>query len=115
MIQSMTGYAASAAESARGTLSLEIRAVNSRYLDVQMRIADELRSLEPLLREQLAARVVRGKIDCRLSFSEGGSPAGSRLNAAMLARLKTLAAEAKRAFPDAAGLRIADVLRWPGM
>jgi uncharacterized protein (TIGR00255 family) len=115
MIQSMTGYAASAAESARGTLSLELRSVNSRYLDVQMRVADELRSLEPSLREQLTARLARGKIDCRLSLGEASTRAGARLNAAMLARLKALAAEAKKAFPGAAALRIADVLRWPGV
>jgi uncharacterized protein (TIGR00255 family) len=115
MIQSMTGYAASAAESARGTLSLELRSVNSRYLDVQLRVAEELRALEPLLREQLTSRLARGKVDCRLSYVEGSARAASQLNEEALARLKALAREAKKAFPKAADLRIADVLRWPGM
>jgi uncharacterized protein (TIGR00255 family) len=66
MIQSMTGYAATTAESARGTLSLELRSVNSRFLDVQMRIAEELRALEPMLREKIGERVARGKVECRL-------------------------------------------------
>ena len=116
MILSMTGYAASTAESPRGTLALELRSVNSRFLDVQMRIAEELRALEPMLRELVAERVARGKIDCRLSFVEGSAPAGAqRLNAAALAQLKALAKEARKAFPKADELRVADVLRWPGV
>jgi uncharacterized protein (TIGR00255 family) len=116
MIHSMTGYASASAESPRGTLAIELRSVNARFLDVQMRVAEELRALEPLLRERIAARVARGKVDCRVFFIEGSVPAGSqRLSTAALARLKTLADEARTAFPDAAALRIADVLRWPGV
>ena len=116
MIQSMTGYAASTAESARGTLALELRSVNSRFLDVQMRVAEDLRALEPMLRELVAERVARGKIDCRLFFVEGSAPAGAQhLNDAALAQLKALAGEARKAFPKAEELRVADVLRWPGV
>src|SRR5260221_230482 len=116
MIQSMTGYAGSAADSARGTLALELRSVNSRFLDVQMRTAEELRALEPMLRELVAERIARGKIDCRLFFVEGSAPAGAQhLNAAALAQLKALAKEARKAFPKADELRVADVLRWPGV
>jgi len=115
MIQSMTGYAAGTADAARGTLALELRSVNSRFLDVQMRVAEELRALEPLLRELVAERVARGKVDCRLSFVESGAPAASQLNDAALSHLKALAAKAQKAFPKADGLRIADVLRWPGV
>ncbi|OGA07590.1 MAG: YicC family protein [Betaproteobacteria bacterium RIFCSPHIGHO2_12_FULL_69_13] len=116
MIQSMTGYAAAAADSPRGTLSLELRAVNSRYLDVQLRVADELRSLEPMLRELIAARVARGKVDCRLWFAAGAvAPARRSLNSAALEELARLAAEAQRALPHAGPLRVADVLRWPGV
>jgi uncharacterized protein (TIGR00255 family) len=115
MIQSMTGYAASTADSARGTLALELRSVNSRFLDVQLRVAEELRALEPMLRERVAERVARGKVDCRLSFVESGAPAPSALNDAALSHLKALAAKAQKVFPKAEGLRIADVLRWPGV
>src|SRR5262245_1309965 len=73
MIQSMTVYAAASAESARGRLSLELRSVNARFLDLQFRVADELRALEPLLREALAARLARGKVDCRFFFNESGA------------------------------------------
>src|SRR5881394_1560820 len=114
MIQSMTGYAATTAESARGTLSLELRSVNSRFLDVQMRIAEELRALEPMLREKIGERIARGKIECRMFLVEGSAPA-TELNEAALGQLKTLAAKAKKAFPKGEALRIADVLRWPGV
>jgi uncharacterized protein (TIGR00255 family) len=116
MIQSMTGYAAAAAESPRGRLSVELRSVNSRFLDLQFRIADELRALEPLLRERIAARLSRGKVDCRMFLSEGAAAQSAQaLDAGALERLRALAAQAQRAFPEAAPLRLADVLRWPGV
>jgi uncharacterized protein (TIGR00255 family) len=111
----MTGYAAASAGSPRGTLSLELRSVNARFLDVQFRIADELRALEPALRELITARLVRGKVDCRLSFAEGGGTAAPRLDREALERLKALADAVRKAVPDAAPLRIADLLRWPGV
>jgi uncharacterized protein (TIGR00255 family) len=111
----MTGYAAATAGSPRGTLSLELRSVNARFLDVQFRIADELRALEPMLRERIGARLARGKVDCRLSRAEGTAEGAPRLNAEALARLKALADAARKAVPDAAPLRVADLLRWPGV
>ena len=112
----MTGYAAGSADSPRGTLSIELRSVNSRFLDLAFRVTDELRALEPLVREMITARVARGKVERRMLLGEARAHAGAeRLDAAALSRLQALAAEAKRAFPDAAGLRVADVLRWPGV
>jgi uncharacterized protein (TIGR00255 family) len=111
----MTGYAAASAGSPRGTLSLELRSVNTRFLDLQFRIADELRAHEPVLRELIGARVARGKVDCRLSFTLGGENPSPRLNSQALERLKALADAARKAFPDAAPLRITDLLRWPGV
>ena len=112
----MTGYAAAAAESPRGRLALELRSVNARFLDLQFRVAEELRALEPVLRELIAMRVARGKVDCRFFLHDsGGATHEQRLNADALERLKQLDAEARKAFPEAAPLRIADVLRWPGV
>lgn len=110
----MTGYALAAAEHPRGALSLELRSVNSRFLDLQFRVAEELRTLEPLLREAISARVARGKLDCRLSFAAGAAGVQS-LDPAALESLRRVAGEAQRAFPQAAPLRLADVLRWPGV
>ena len=111
----MTGYAAASAGSPRGTLNLELRSVNSRFLDVQFRINDELRAHEPMLREAITARVTRGKVDCRLSFGQAETNLSNHLNARALERLKALAEEARKAFPNAEPLRIGDILRWPGM
>ena len=116
MIQSMTGYAAASADTARGTLSAELRSVNARYLDLQFRISDELRALEPMLRELIGARVSRGKLDCRMFLHDAaGAAADGRLNAEALARLRELALEVQRAMPQAAPLSVADVLRSPGV
>jgi uncharacterized protein (TIGR00255 family) len=115
MISSMTGYAAASADTGRGTLGIELRSVNGRFLDLSLRVAEELRALEPMLRETISARLARGKVDCRVFFLESSDHAPERLDAAALARLRALAEEAARAFPGAAPLRIADVLRWPGV
>jgi len=116
MIQSMTGYAAASAASPRGTLSLELRSVNARFLDLQFRVAEELRLLEPMLRELVMARISRGKLDCRVFLNEGMISQGpQRLSSEAISRLRGLAEEARKAFPDAAPLRVADVLRWPGV
>jgi len=114
LIRSMTGYALAAAEHPRGALALELKSVNSRFLDLQLRIADELRAHEPLLREAITARVARGKVDCRLSFAPAAAGAQA-LDPAALEALRRLAEAAQRAFPQAGPLRLGDVLRWPGV
>ena len=115
MIYSMTGYAVTSADSPHGVLAIELRSVNSRFLDMQFRIAEELRSAEPMLREMISARIARGKVDCRLSCADSSKQAPQQLNPQALGRLRNLAAEAAKTFPDAAPLRLADVLRWPGV
>jgi len=110
----MTGYALAAAEHPRGALSLELKSVNSRFLDLQFRVAEELRALEPLLREAITARVARGKLDCRLSFAPGAAGVQS-LDPAALDALRRVAEQAQQAFPQAGPLRLGDVLRWPGV
>src|SRR5260221_3742692 len=112
MISSMTGYAAATEDAAGGALQLELRAVNSRFLDLQFRISDELRALEPMLREMIVARVSRGKVDCRFNWNAAGNAAQPRrLDCDAPAPLKALAPEAANAVPKAPPPRIADVLR----
>lgn len=115
MIQSMTGYAVASADSPSGTLSLELRSVNSRFLDLQFRIADDWRAAEPLLRERIAARLGRGKVDCRLSSAGAAQVAAPTLNAEVLEQLQSLADAVRRRFPEARGLSAGEVLRWPGV
>jgi uncharacterized protein (TIGR00255 family) len=111
----MTGYAQASAGSPRGTLTLELRSVNARFLDLSFRIADELRMLEPALRERIAERLSRGKVDCRLTLTPGAEEEAPELNVRSLERLQMLASAAAKIFPNAEPLRIADVLRWPGV
>jgi uncharacterized protein (TIGR00255 family) len=112
----MTGFAAGTVELARGRLAIELRSVNSRYLDIQCRMAEELRAAEPALREVIASRLTRGKVECRVSFNAitiVGTAAS--LNSVALEHLRRLAKEAEQAFPAAAPMRIGDILRWPGV
>jgi uncharacterized protein (TIGR00255 family) len=115
-IYSMTGYAVAAKELHGGALTVEIRAVNNRYLDIQFRLPEELRAVEPALRELLAAKLTRGKIECRVAIAASATmPAAPDLNEAMLQQLAALNAQVLKVFPQAGSLRAADVLRWPGM
>ncbi|HLX79999.1 MAG TPA: YicC/YloC family endoribonuclease [Burkholderiales bacterium] len=115
MIYSMTGYAVASADSPRGALALELRTVNSRFLDMQFRVAEELRAAEPMLRELISGRIARGKVDCRLSFGNSAPQTQKHLNLQAMTQLRDLTAEAASAFPGASSLRIVDVLRWPGV
>ncbi|KPK18042.1 MAG: YicC family protein [Betaproteobacteria bacterium] len=116
MIYSMTGYASAAREFAYGALNLELRSVNHRYLDLQFRLPDDLRSIEPVLRETLAARLTRGKVECRVTFTAAAAgPRAPQFNDALLRQLVELNTRVRAALPGAVNLSVADVLRWPGM
>ena len=116
MIYSMTGFAAVAAELAQGTLNLELRSVNHRYLDVQFRLNEDFRALEPFMREAILKQLNRGKVECRLNFTERES--GQKLleiNAELLEQLALLNEKVQGHIPDSQSLRVLDVLKWPGM
>ena len=116
MIQSMTGYAALTRESAQGSLSVELKSVNNRFLDLQFRVVEELRPLEPALRELIAARVMRGKLDCRIGYTPAALVGKQlTLNTELLARLAELEGDVRAALPQARPLAAGEVLRWPGM
>jgi uncharacterized protein (TIGR00255 family) len=112
----MTGYAAVTRELAAGTLALELRSVNGRFLDVQFRVAEELRSVEPQLRELVMASLARGKIDCRLAFTPSALARGeAALNSEALSRLGRLSQLVRSVIPDAQPLRVIEALHWPGV
>ncbi len=116
MICSMTGYAVKTRDIERGTLQLELKSVNSRYLDFHFRVSEELRALEMPLRELLTQRLSRGKIECRLSFNAGTARAEQlQLNNELLAALHALGEQVRAQLPAAAPLSVNEVLRWPGM
>lgn len=116
MIYSMTGYAAAAKEFAYGALSVELRSVNHRYLDIQFRLPDDLRAIEAQLRERLAAKLNRGKVECRVTFAAAaGAQQLPGLNEALLQQLIALDTRVRTIFPAAGNLGVSDILRWPGM
>src|SRR6266581_8116220 len=111
MIVSMTGFAAVAADLPGVSLSVELRSVNHRYLDLQLRLPDELRGLESALRERIAAELKRGKVECRVTLNR--STPGATALAVDPARIEQLAAaagEVQRYAPGAAPLSVNEIL-----
>jgi uncharacterized protein (TIGR00255 family) len=116
LICSMTGYATAARELAWGSVSIELRSVNHRYLDVSFRMPDELRVAETALREAIAATVTRGKVECRVAYAlRGGAQKSAELDSTLFEQLLGLNSKVRSALPDARTLGVADILRWPGM
>ncbi len=116
MIYSMTGFAVATAELDSGSLTLELRAVNHRYLDLQLRMPDELRAQESALREAIAAQLTRGKVECRIGYTARQSAQNpAHLNQNMVQQLAIWSAKVREILPDARELGVADVLRWNGV
>ena len=116
MIASMTGFAAAAHESAQGSLGVEVKTVNHRYLEFQTRIPEELRALEPAMREAVAARLTRGKVDCRVTYTPTSTAQRSVApDSQAMAALNAASDEVRRRFPEARGLSVSEVLHWPGV
>jgi uncharacterized protein YicC (UPF0701 family) len=112
-VRSMTGYAHRSEDTPLGRATLELRSVNSRFTDLQFRLGDELRALEPLLRERITALVKRGKVECRMQLrSRDADASGIQLDEALIANLARADARIRELAPDAAPLTVADYLRW---
>ena len=115
-IHSMTGFAAANVDLGRAVLSLEIKSVNSRFLDIGFRLGDDLRALVMPLRERIAARVGRGKVECRgYVQSQSGVASERSPNIDQLVALERLDALVRATLPNAVPLSVAEILRWPGV
>jgi len=114
MIRSMTAYASGERATPWGTLACELRAVNHRFLEIGFRAPDELRALEPQLRERISARASRGKLDLVLRLRPAEGAATLHVDEALLGQLSTIALGAVAHFP---GLRtqFTDLLQFPGV
>ncbi|MCA3175173.1 MAG: YicC family protein [Burkholderiales bacterium] len=114
---SMTGFARSQCEFGGGALVLELRSVNSRFLDLSLRLPDELRGFESVLREKISAFVLRGKVECRLTLQHKQQSSLTQVlpEESVLARLHQWQTRIRELHPDAAPLSVADLLRWPGV
>jgi uncharacterized protein (TIGR00255 family) len=116
-VYSMTGYAsaaaAGAAEDAAATaVSVEARSVNGRFLDLVFRLPDELRGLEPALRELLAGAFRRGKIEVRINTQRDSAEAWPTPTSEQLNRLGRLEGVVQGWLPNARGLSVNEVLQW---
>jgi uncharacterized protein (TIGR00255 family) len=116
MIRSMTGYARAEAQGPWGRLAWELRSVNHRYLDLSLRLPDELRAVENEARQRLGARLSRGKVEGALRFSrEGAQAAPVSLDEAQLRQLQQAVETVKRVLGTATQPDPVRVLSWPGV
>lgn len=106
MIQSMTAFGSANAEASTATLSVELRSVNSRFLDLHFRMPDELRQIEAPLREQIGKALQRGKVEIRVAYARRSTSRSSTLDADFLAQAAAQQALAREYFPN---------LREPGL
>jgi uncharacterized protein (TIGR00255 family) len=115
MTASMTGFAAHSINLDHASVSIDLRSVNQRFLELHFRLADEFRSLEPQLRELINQHLARGKVECRISLTT--PPAASLdngLNPVVLERLSHWQADVLERLPNSALLSVNEILRWPG-
>ncbi|MDO9220960.1 MAG: YicC/YloC family endoribonuclease, partial [Thiobacillus sp.] len=111
----MTGFAAHSINLEHASVNFDLRSVNQRYLELHFRLADEVRVLEPQLRELIQQRLTRGKVECRVSLTPiSTATPDNGLNPVILERLAHWQAEVQQRLPDSAPLSVNDILRWPG-
>ena len=116
MLHSMTGFARESVETGLGTLTWEIRAVNHRYLDVQLKLPEDLRPKEQAFRRQASATLGRGKVECSLYFrSATDQQSEMPLDMDLVELLGARLAEISARIPDAAPVNPVEILRWPGV
>ncbi|MBI0094243.1 MULTISPECIES: YicC/YloC family endoribonuclease [Gilliamella] len=116
MISSMTAYARKEINQSWGTASWELRSVNQRYLETYIRMPEQFRSLEPIIRERLRGRLTRGKIECNLRFEL--DPASQHQELSLnedLARQVLSAVNWIKTEYKSGDVNPIDVLRWPGV
>ena len=115
MINSMTGFASAQQDFGRERINLELRAVNHRYLDLQFKMADDLRVLEGEMRESIAGAVARGKLECRVYIQAIAEQSGLHLNRELVDELAAINSDLTTEYPHLHALSVADILRFPGV
>ena len=114
MIRSMTAYASAETTGPTGTLSCELRTVNHRYLELSPRLPDDLRNFESLLRERIAVKLSRGKLDITVRRTSDARSEALQVNRTLLLRLSELNLDMAALFP---GMQVefTELLRFPGV
>ncbi len=114
MIRSMTAFAAGERNTAWGTLSCEVRAVNHRFLELGVRLPDELRAVEPAIRERVAKLVSRGKVELGMRLRNGDHDEMLQLNPARVSHLAALGRNLHEHFPTLR-VEMTELLKFPGV
>lgn len=116
MIRSMTAFARQTSSGDWGELSIELRSVNHRYLDISFKLPEDLRVLEPNLREQFGARLARGKLECAVRFSRAErQQAAFSINTELASHISKASREVDALLYNPSPINSLDILRWPGV
>ena len=116
MILSMTGYSSQEYNTSGGVLLLELRSVNHRYLELQLKMDDNLRAFEATVRELIQAKLGRGKVDCRLSLvRNNAADSAPQLNHSVLQQIAENAKTAAQYFPHTQPVNMLEILQMPGV
>lgn len=116
MLRSMTAFARQQSQGEWGVVTWEIRSVNHRYLEPHFRLPDNLRDLEPKLRDILRQRVGRGKVECSLKFQPSAAGVEQyQLNLELVKELNNAANQINRILDNPAHLSALDFMQWPGV
>ena len=116
MIRSMTAFARQELETAAGDLAWEIRSLNHRYLELSVRLPEELRAMETAVRERVGARLGRGKVECSCRYRPAASASVPvDVDSDNLTRLLSACDTVSARLPASAPLNPIEVLRWPGV
>ena len=116
MIRSMTAFSRAEGTGPWGEMTLELRSVNHRFLDVSLRLPEELRAIEPQIRERLAAQLTRGKVDLFLRFKPAETGGTSlQIDTDLAQRVAHASREVDGLLYNPAPVNSMDLLRWPGV
>jgi uncharacterized protein (TIGR00255 family) len=115
MIRSMTGFARRERQFPWGMLAWELRTVNHRFLEIGLRLPEELRPAEADIRQSVSAAVRRGKVDCTLHFKASLATTSLDVDESLLGAVTQRAKQVAERAGSAAHINVMDVLRWPGI
>jgi uncharacterized protein (TIGR00255 family) len=116
MIRSMTGFARRERQGAWGTLACELRTVNHRYLEVSLRLPDELKALDNEMRQLIGAALRRGKVDANIYLkSAAGNQRALQLDLSLLDEIIARVQDVSARLDAPAAINPLDLLRWPGV
>jgi uncharacterized protein (TIGR00255 family) len=112
----MTSYGRAESSGDWGEASCEIRSVNHRYLEMSLRVPEELRLLEQKIREKISAKLKRGKVDCNIRFTQPDASTNELpVNQELLSKVIETAEKTSAQLKSATPLNPLELLRWPGV